>query len=81
MFGDRCIAGIRALEDVCRRHFERSAGLPTVLNPRLGYDRVEELVKDARARGLSLRELVIEKKLLPPDELDALLRRSTGPED
>jgi len=81
MFGDRCIAGIRAREDVCRRHFERSAGLPTVLNPRLGYDRVAELVKDARARGLSLRELVIEKKLLPPDELDALLRRSTGPED
>ena len=76
---DKCIAGIEADADVCRRHLERSAGLPTLLNPRLGYDRVAQLVKEALASGKTLREIALEKGLLAPAEYEALLASSTAP--
>ena len=79
MLAEKCIAGITANAEVCRRHFETSLGLPTILNPRLGYDRVAELVKESRKTDKTLRELVLEKKLLTVTELDALLKSSTGP--
>jgi aspartate ammonia-lyase len=76
---DKCIAGIAADAEACRRNFERSAGLPTLLNPRLGYDRVAQLVKEALASGKNLRELAIEKGLLTESEYEALLASSTAP--
>ncbi|MCX7008965.1 MAG: lyase family protein, partial [Kiritimatiellaeota bacterium] len=79
MLAEKCIAGIAANTEVCRRHFETSLGLPTILNPRLGYDRVSELVKESRKTGKTLRDLVLANKLLTTAELDALLKSSTGP--
>ncbi|MGD9782905.1 MAG: aspartate ammonia-lyase [Kiritimatiellia bacterium] len=76
---EKCVAGISADEEICRRHLERSAGLPTLLNPRLGYDRVAQLVQEALATGQSLRDLVLEKKWLTAAEYDALLASSTAP--
>ena len=75
----KCVAGIAADEEACRRNLERSAGLPTLLNPRLGYDRVARLVQEALASGQTLRELVLAKKLLTEAEYEALLASSTGP--
>ena len=79
MLAAKCIAGLTANRAVCRRHLEASLGLPTILNPRLGYDRVAELVKEARSTGHTLRELVLEKKLLTEADFEALLQTSTGP--
>jgi len=76
---DKCIAGIEADKEMCLRHLERSAGLPTLLNPRLGYDRVAELVKEALASEKTLREIAIEKNLLTEAEYEALIASSTGP--
>ena len=47
--------------------FELSAGLATILNPKLGYDRVAELVKESKKTGKNLRQLVLETA---PDEKD-----------
>ena len=74
-----CVAGISARADRCAYNLERSAGLATMLNPRLGYDRVAALVKESLARGLTLKELALEKGLLTEAEYRALLARSTGP--
>jgi aspartate ammonia-lyase len=79
MLAEKCIAGIAANAAVCQRHFETSLGLPTILNPALGYDRVSQLVKEARQTGKTLRELVLEKNLMSAADLDALLTSSTGP--
>lgn len=75
----KCVTGITANKTVCRNNFERSAGLPTILNPVLGYDRVAELVKESLKTGKTLAELVREKELLPDDDFEALLKQSTGP--
>ena len=79
MLGRKCVAGIKANRDLCRLNFERSAGLATVLNPRLGYDRVAELVKESLMARKNLRQLVLEKKIMSGKELDRILARSTGP--
>lgn len=76
---EKCVAGITAREDVCRRHFETSAGLATVLTPRLGYDGAAELVREALRTGRSLHEVVRERRLMSDEEFDRLLRSSTGP--
>lgn len=76
---DKCIAGIDANREVCRNNFERSASLATILNPKLGYDRVAVLVKEALATHKTLRELVREKQLMSENELDDLLKSSIGP--
>jgi aspartate ammonia-lyase len=79
MLTEHCLTGIEARRDVCARHFEQGAGLATVLNPRLGYDRVAELVKESLTSGQTLRDLVLSRGLLSGSELEQILRASTGP--
>ena len=77
---DQCVVGIVANKDVCAAHFEKSAGLATVLNPVLGYDQVAELVKESETTGKSLRVLVVEKKIMSESEWNDLIQKSTGPQ-
>ena len=70
----RCIDGITANEDVCRRHVENSIGLVTALNPHIGYENSTMLAKEALATNRGVYELVLEKGLLSQDELDEILK-------
>jgi aspartate ammonia-lyase len=79
MLDEKCIQGLEADEKRCRRNFEASAGLATILNPALGYDRVAMLVKEGLAGGKSLKSLVLEKKLMTEQELEQLLAGAFGP--
>ena len=79
VLAEKCIVGIEANETTCRQNLERSAGLATLLNPQLGYDRVAQLVAEGLATGKALRELVIEKDLLTEADYDKLLAASTAP--
>ena len=79
MLASKCVAGIRANRETCAAHFERSAGLATVLNPKFGYDRVAELVKESLRTKKTLRQLVLDKKIMSEKELNRILARSTGP--
>ena len=79
MLADKCISGIEPRRDVCTENFNISAGLATVLNPLLGYDRVAALVKESLKTGKNMRQLVLEQEIMSEADLDALLQRSTGP--
>jgi aspartate ammonia-lyase len=69
----RCVDGIRANVEVCRRHVENSIGLVTALSPVLGYETCTELARDALAQGRGVYDLVLERNLLSRRELDRLL--------
>ena len=69
----RCVKGITANTDRCRRMVEESIGLVTALVPALGYETCSLLAREALDSGRGIRELVLEKKLLPPERLDDLL--------
>ncbi|MBI4512881.1 MAG: class II fumarate hydratase, partial [Gemmatimonadetes bacterium] len=73
LFADRCVAGIEANDERLRMYAERSATVATALAPHIGYDRAAEAVKEALARDLSIRQVVLEKKWLREDELDRIL--------
>jgi len=69
----RCIEGIAAEEERCRRYAERSPGLATALNPHIGYARGAEVVKEALRTGRSIADVVREKGLLSEEELRRIL--------
>jgi fumarate hydratase class II len=73
VFADKCIAGIVANREHMERLAAQNAILATALNPYIGYDRAAEVVKTAMAQGKTIREVVLEMKILPPEKLDEVL--------
>lgn len=69
----RCITGITANREHCRKMVENSIGIVTALNPFIGYEASNELAKDALESRRSVYELVLEKKLLSKEKLDEIL--------
>jgi len=73
-FKYRCVDGITANEERCREMVQKSISLITALNPVLGYETCTALAKEALESGKGVYELVLEKGLLPKDELDEYLK-------
>ena len=73
VFADRCVAGIEADRAQAEYWLERSPALVTALAPKIGYAEAAKLAKEAVARNVSVRQLLIEKKLLSKKELDEVL--------
>ena len=69
----RCIAGITANREECRRMVENSIGLVTALNPLIGYEKSTEVAHEAMQSGRSVYEIVLEKGYLSQAELDDVL--------
>jgi fumarate hydratase class II len=80
LFASRCIDGLEANADRAAAFVELSLAMATALNPRIGYDAAAAIAREAAATGKTVREICLEKNLLPADELDRLLdpRRMTG---
>jgi fumarate hydratase class II len=80
VFTARCIRGLQPNAARCRELVERSLAMVTVLAPRIGYDAAAELAQEAHRTGKTVREVCLEKGVLPRKELDALLdpRSQTG---
>ncbi len=73
LFADRCIDGIVADVERCAQHAAASPQLAAALNRELGYDTVAKLVQDSLKTGRSVRDLVVERRLLPRKRVDELL--------
>jgi aspartate ammonia-lyase len=73
VFTERLVVGIRANEQRCGELLGKSAAVALALNPFIGYDRAAEVAKEAMARGVPLRQVVLEKGLLSEKELDEIL--------
>ena len=61
LFADKCIEGIEVNREITSRYAEASLISSTALTPHIGYDRVDEIVKEAAASGRTLREVAREK--------------------
>ncbi|MDZ7780872.1 MAG: class II fumarate hydratase [Gemmatimonadota bacterium] len=70
VFADRCVSGIEVNEERATELLERNPSIATALNPYIGYDKAAVVAKEAAARGISVREVVLEKGLLPEDQID-----------
>jgi aspartate ammonia-lyase len=72
-FTERCVRGITANEDICRGYAESTPQVVTALSPYIGYEAAAEVLKEALAQSKTIREVVLEKKLLSPEELEEAL--------
>jgi fumarate hydratase class II len=73
VFADRCVKGIEANEERARELLELNPSIATALNPYIGYDAAAEVAKESARRGVSVRQIVLERGLLPEAQVDAAL--------
>ncbi len=73
VFAERCVDGIEADPAQCAYWLERSPALVTALAPKIGYAEAAKLAKEAVSTGLTVKQLLEKKKLLPQEELDEVL--------
>jgi fumarate hydratase class II len=60
VFAEKCVKGIRANEEGCKRSAESTLAAATALNPVIGYDKGAEIVKEAASSGRMLRDVALE---------------------
>jgi fumarate hydratase class II len=72
-FTDRCVRGLKANREKAEGWLAKNAILVTALNPVIGYLKGAEVAKEAMATNRTIREVVIEKGYLTPEEADRLL--------
>jgi fumarate hydratase class II len=70
---DKCVGSIEADAERARALVESTDIISTALNPIIGYEKVAELVKEARRTGKTIRQVALEHEILPEDELDKVL--------
>src|SRR4029077_10550798 len=73
IFTKRCVEGITANADRCHHFAERSAALETALNPHIGYLKAAQVAKEALSSHKSIREIVLEQKLMSEGQLKTAL--------
>jgi fumarate hydratase class II len=73
-FNDNCAIGIEPNREAIARHLSNSLMLVTALNQHIGYDNAAKVAKLAHQKGTTLREAVVELKLLTAAEFDEKVR-------
>src|SRR2546429_1648958 len=73
VLAERCVEGIEADAAQSAHWLERSPALVTALAPKIGYAEAAKLAKEAVAKNVTVRQLVMEKGILKGKELDAVL--------
>lgn len=72
-FTDKCVVGIQANRDKAASWLAKNPILVTALNPVLGYLKGAEIAKEAMATNRTIKEIVVERGYLTPEEADRVL--------
>ncbi len=72
-FTARCVRGLAADRRRCEALVEQSLAMVTALAPVLGYDRAAQLAKKAYELEQTVRQVALDEKVLPAEELNRLL--------
>lgn len=73
LLADKCLRDLQADQARCEHYIEKSLALVTGLVPVIGYDRAAEVAKKAYATGKTVRQVALEEKVIPEEELARLL--------
>ena len=61
LLADRCVDGITADRERCRRYAESSASIVTPLNKYIGYEEAAKVAKQSLAEEKTIREVIVER--------------------
>ncbi|MEM9541279.1 MAG: aspartate ammonia-lyase [Cyanobacteria bacterium P01_E01_bin.42] len=70
---EKCLKGITVQRDRCEHYAEGSLALVTALNPHIGYLNAAAVAKESLETGKPIRQIVLEKELIPEEELAKVL--------
>jgi fumarate hydratase class II len=70
---EKCIAGLEVNKEIATGMVEKSLMMCTSLAPEIGYDNAAKVAKGAFAEGMTVREYVLQHKLVDPRKLDQRL--------
>ena len=73
VFTNKCVKGITVNEERCYQYATGSMAIVTALNPYIGYSKAAEVAKESLSTGKSIKEIVLEKKLMSEEKLVELL--------
>ena len=72
-FTKNCVDGITANEELLKESVENSIGLVTVLSPQIGYENATKVARYAQQHNCSVRQAVLDLKLMSEHEFNAAL--------
>ena len=72
VFIEKCISGIEADEAKCRSYLDKNPSIATFLDPYIGYMKSAEIAKEALRRDMSVKDLVVEKGILSPEQVEQI---------
>ena len=73
IFREKCIEVIKANENTCSKHLINSTALATALVNHIGYDKATEISKKALSNDKSIKEILLEDKIMSKNEADKIL--------
>ena len=80
LFVERCLEGLEVDRERAGAWVEGSLALVTALVPAIGYDAAARIAKRCAETGRTVREVCLEQRVLPRDELERLLDPSAQTE-
>jgi aspartate ammonia-lyase len=75
IFASNMLDGLQANKAQLASYIDKSPVLVTLLNPFIGYLKAAEVYKESLKTGRSIKELVLEKKLMTQEQLDKALSK------
>jgi fumarate hydratase class II len=78
---EKCIRGIEANREKCASSLEQSLALATAFVPAIGYDRAAALAGEAYEKNKTIREVAVEKRVLPEKEIHSILNKMVGKDE
>jgi aspartate ammonia-lyase len=75
IFAANMVDGLKANKERLESYIDKSPVLVTLLNPYIGYLKAAEIYKESLKTNKSIKELVLEKKLMTKQDLDKALSK------
>ncbi|MDV7341214.1 aspartate ammonia-lyase [Terasakiella sp. A23] len=74
VLSEKCVSGITANEEHCKKLIENSIGIITALNPHIGYENSTRIAQLALTTNQSIASLILKEELLSKEQLDEILK-------
>ena len=73
IFTERCIKGMKANKRQCKKYVEKNPIIVTALTPYIGYQKAARIAQRAYKEERSVKEIVLEEKLLDKKTVEKML--------
>lgn len=73
MLREKCVSGIKANEEACRKNVMNSTALVTAIVPEIGYEQACEIVNVAKQNGSTVYEAILQRGLISIQKMNDLL--------